>query len=123
MRGSACRIARRCACGAARSGSTISRCILADPDTLALASRLIVIADTNPDPNAMTPIRVELDLAEGRTIACDVAEVLGSPARPLPPDAARAKFAACGAPDALWDAVMSLGPETDITALAALIAG
>src|SRR6266403_1948811 len=47
-----------------------------DPDTLALARRLSVIADQNPDPNAMLPQRVELDLIDGRTIACDVVDVL-----------------------------------------------
>lgn len=68
---------------------------LTDPDTLAAARRLVVIADGNPDPNALHPIRVELDLADRRTIACDVADILGSPARPLSPAAARAKFDAC----------------------------
>jgi aconitate decarboxylase len=68
---------------------------LADPDTLASARRLVVIADGNPDPNALAPIRVELDLADGLSIACDVAEILGSPARPLSPEAARDKFDAC----------------------------
>ncbi|MBV9014634.1 MAG: MmgE/PrpD family protein, partial [Alphaproteobacteria bacterium] len=81
---------------------------LGDPDTLALARLLSVIADANPDPNALHPVRVELDLANGRTVACDVAEILGSPARPLSPEAARAKFAGCGAPAALWDSAMSL---------------
>ena len=37
---------------------------LTDPDTLALAARLEVRQNDNADPNAMTPIRVELDLAE-----------------------------------------------------------
>jgi 2-methylcitrate dehydratase PrpD len=81
---------------------------LGDPETLALARRLSVIVNGNPDPNAMHPVRVELDLADRSTIACDITEVLGSPSRPLSPDAARAKFAACGAPAALWDAVMML---------------
>ncbi len=86
---------------------------LADADTLALARRLTVIADANSDPNALAPIRVELDLADGSTAACDVSDVLGSPSRPLSPEAARAKFEACcrsladrGA--ALWDAAMAL---------------
>jgi 2-methylcitrate dehydratase PrpD len=92
---------------------------LADPATLALARRLTVIADSNPDPNAMHPVRVELDLADGRTVACDVADVLGSPARPLSPDAARAKFAACCAalPDrgaGLWDTAMVLDTLDDV---------
>ncbi len=81
---------------------------LADPDTLALAQRLAVTADDNPDPNALAPIRVELDLTDGRSFACDVSEVLGSPARPLSPQAARAKFDACGASAELWEAVARL---------------
>ena len=35
-------------------------------------------------------------------------EVVGSPERPLSPQQARAKFAACGAPASLWDRVMKL---------------
>jgi aconitate decarboxylase len=95
---------------------------LIDAETLALADRLAVIVDANPDPNALHPIRVELDLADGRTIACDVTEVIGSPARPLSPEAARAKFATCGATDALWDAVVSLETLDDAAKLARLAA-
>jgi 2-methylcitrate dehydratase PrpD len=90
-----------------------SAAALADRDTLALARRLSVTEDGNPDPNALHPVRVELDLTGGDTIACDVADVLGSPARPLSPEAARAKFDACcralsdrGA--ALWSAATTL---------------
>jgi len=93
---------------------------LADPATLALARRLTVVADGNPDPNALHPVRAELDLADGRTVTCDVADVLGSPARPLSPAAARAKFAACGAPARLWEAAMALDELTDGAALAGL---
>ncbi len=95
---------------------------IADPDTLALASRLAVIADGNPDPNALAPARVELDLADGRTLVCDVAQVLGSPARPLSPEAARAKFAACGASAGLWDAVAALNSMADSSTLALAMA-
>jgi 2-methylcitrate dehydratase PrpD len=87
---------------------------LGDLETLALARRLSVIADANPDPNALHPLRVELDLADGTTVACDVTEVLGSPARPFSPDASRAKFAACGAPATLWDAVAVLDRSVDL---------
>jgi aconitate decarboxylase len=95
---------------------------LTDRETLVLAQRLAVIADTNPDPNALAPIRVELDLRGGRAIACDVTEVLGSPARPLSSEAARAKFMTCvrhlprGAD--LWDAVASLDTLENANALA-----
>jgi aconitate decarboxylase len=87
---------------------------LGDPDTLALARRLTVIADDNPDPNALHPVRVELDLADGSTVACDVTEILGGPSRPLSPEAARAKFIACGAPATLWDAIAVLDRSVDL---------
>ncbi|MBV9825737.1 MAG: hypothetical protein JO001_08690, partial [Alphaproteobacteria bacterium] len=54
---------------------------------------------------------------DGHTIGCDVTEVLGSPARPLSTEQARAKFAACGAPDALWDQVMHLESLDDAARL------
>jgi aconitate decarboxylase len=95
---------------------------LGDPATLAVAGRLSVVADTNPDPNALHPVRVELDLADGNAVACDVKDVVGSPARPLSPDAARAKFDACcrslanrGAP--LWEAAMGLDSLAEVGSL------
>ncbi len=103
---------------------------LADPDTLASSRRLAVIADGNPDPNALAPIRVELDLTDGGTIACDVADILGSPARPLSPEAARAKFDACcrslpGFADdtsaRLWALVEALGELGETRELAGLL--
>ena len=99
----------KCASGVARLGlDDFAPSALGDPDTLALARRFSVIADGNPDPNALHPVRVELDLADGRILACDVAEIVGSPARPLSHEQARAKFIACGAAAALWDAVGAL---------------
>jgi len=86
---------------------------LTQPDTLMLADRLSVIADGNSDPNAMAPIRVELDLSDGRTLISEITEVLGSPARPLSPEAARSKFDACGASTTLWEAVMALGASKE----------
>jgi len=56
---------------------------LGDPQKLALAHRLHVVEDDNPDPNALVPQRVEIDLAGGRTVARSVDAVLGSPTRPL----------------------------------------
>jgi aconitate decarboxylase len=95
---------------------------LGDPGTLALACRLSVIADANKDPNALHPARVELDLVDGRTVGCDVTDVLGSPARPLLPDTARAKFDACcgSAADrgaALWGRVMALESLSNVRLL------
>jgi 2-methylcitrate dehydratase PrpD len=91
---------------------------LADAATLALASRLTVTQNGNPDPNAMHPIRIELDLAGGRAVACNVPSIIGSPTRPLSPEAARAKFAACAAPSSLWDAAMALDTLPNAASLA-----
>jgi 2-methylcitrate dehydratase PrpD len=98
---------------------------LGDPDTLALSRRLSVIADKNPDPNALLPQRVEVDLTDGSTVACDINEVLGSPARPLSLAAARAKFDACchSLPDrgaASWTAAMAFESSADSVDLARL---
>src|SRR5215813_1194379 len=43
----------------------LSAAALPDPETLGLASRLTVVADANPDPNALAPQRAEIDLAGG----------------------------------------------------------
>ena len=104
---------------------------LADPDTLRLARRLTVIEDGNPNPNALLPQRVEVDLAEGRTVAAAVTSVLGSPERLLSPEAARGKFTNCWQsvhdlpPEqatALWDAVLALETLEDVRLLAGLSA-
>jgi aconitate decarboxylase len=95
---------------------------LGDPETLAIARGLSVIADDNPNPNALHPVRVEVDLADGSSVARDITEILGSPARPLSPEAARAKFdACCGAladnGAALWGSAMVLDQSPDIRLL------
>src|SRR5215472_6742366 len=108
-----------------------SAAALSDPQTLELARRLTVLADANPDPNALAPQRVEIDLAEGRTVARTVAAVLGSPERPLSAQAARAKFEASWRTiphlpreraAALWDAVATLEGLEDIRILGTMAA-
>ena len=103
---------------------------LGDPQTLALADRLQIIKDGDPDPNVLLPQRVEVDLADGRTLARSVEAVLGSPARPLAADAMRAKFETCwlAAPAlsldrgaALWNAVAALDKLESVRVFAALV--
>jgi 2-methylcitrate dehydratase PrpD len=102
---------------------------LGDPQTLALAHRLQVVEDANPDPNALLPQRVEIDLAGGRTVTRSVDAVLGSPVRPLAADAMREKFDMCwravpGLPldqdAALWNGISALENLEDVRVLAAL---
>ncbi|MGH6917335.1 MAG: MmgE/PrpD family protein, partial [Geminicoccaceae bacterium] len=66
--------------------------MLADASRLALAARVALRIDHNPDPNALAPVRVAVTLAGGATHAIDVAQVYGSPARPLSREAHLAKF-------------------------------
>ncbi len=67
---------------------------LADPARLALAQRVTVSADGNPDPNALTPVTVVVRLNGGATHETSVSEVYGSPARPMGREAQLAKFRA-----------------------------
>jgi len=108
-----------------------SAAALSDPQTLELACCFTVLVDANPDPNALAPQRVEIDLAEGRTVACAVTAVLGSPGRPLAPEAARAKFDACWQTvprfppqraAALWDTITALEGLEDVRVLGTMAA-
>jgi aconitate decarboxylase len=67
---------------------------LDDPDRLALAERVRLSADTNPDPNALAPVSVVVHLNGNRTHETSVSEVYGSPGRPMGREAHLAKFRA-----------------------------
>lgn len=65
---------------------------LADPARLALAGRVDIKADDNPDPNAFSPVAVTVRLADGREVAKTLATVYGNPANPMTREAHLAKF-------------------------------
>jgi 2-methylcitrate dehydratase PrpD len=69
-----------------------SAAALADPARLALAVRIEVQPDDNPDPNALAPVEVAVLLEGGRRPAARVEEVYGSPARPMGREAQLTKF-------------------------------
>jgi 2-methylcitrate dehydratase PrpD len=56
---------------------------LVDPATHALASRIEVVADDNPDENALVPQTVEVRLANGQRHAVRLDAVIGHPDHPL----------------------------------------
>ncbi|MBL0966165.1 MAG: MmgE/PrpD family protein [Blastomonas sp.] len=56
---------------------------LADPAIRALADRLVITVDGNPDPNALFPQRLVVRLTDGRTIERAIPHTLGSPDAPL----------------------------------------
>jgi 2-methylcitrate dehydratase PrpD len=65
---------------------------LADPARLALARRIALSPDGNPDPNALAPVTVAVGLHGGTTHELVIGEVYGSPARPMGREAHLAKF-------------------------------
>lgn len=93
----------------------------------ALAARISLQVLDAGDPNALTPIGIEIDLTDGRTLKVRTDDVYGSPANPLSHDAHMAKFrencADCARPlgteqtDALIDAVEHLEDLADVTSL------
>jgi 2-methylcitrate dehydratase PrpD len=84
---------------------------LADPATLALAERVRLIGDENPDPNAVVPQTVEVE--HETTARVTVAHTLGSPANPLSVEARVAKAASCLA--------AARRPRADVAALVAAV--
>jgi 2-methylcitrate dehydratase PrpD len=72
------------------------RCLaLADPATLALAARVRLFDDGNPDPNALAPQRVTVRLHDGRAFEWTCTTMLAHPSRPLDREAHLAKFRRC----------------------------
>lgn len=68
---------------------------LRDPELHALAKRIAVITDDNPDPNALTPQRVVARLRDGGERSVGIDNTLGSPANPLSREAHLDKFRRC----------------------------
>ncbi|PVX30692.1 MmgE/PrpD family protein [Sphingomonas pokkalii] len=63
------------------------------PAVLALAARVRITLDGNPDPNALGPQRVVVTLTDGTTIERAIPNTLGHPDAPMRPDQTRAKLA------------------------------
>ena len=68
---------------------------LADPRLHDLARRIELVADGNPDPNALAPQAVTAYLKDGRVLRVDVPHTLGSPERPLSREQHLVKFRRC----------------------------
>ena len=68
---------------------------LDDPDLHALAERIVVEVDGNPDPAAFVPAMANATLSDGRTVEIAVTRQYGSPEWPLDRAAHFAKARAC----------------------------
>lgn len=65
---------------------------LVDPEVLALGRRFDIRIDDNPDPNALTPVSVDVVLQGGARHSMTVDVVYGNPAKPLTREAHLDKF-------------------------------
>jgi 2-methylcitrate dehydratase PrpD len=68
---------------------------LNDPAVLALAERIVVEADDNPDPAAFTPATAVATLTDGARVQIEVTRQFGSPGWPLSREEHFAKARAC----------------------------
>jgi aconitate decarboxylase len=104
---------------------------LTDPASQALARRIQIVVDDNPDPNALVPVTLTLNLKSGATHSITVRDVYGSPANPMTHAAHLEKFrgncAAAPRPigaaaiQGLIDQVDTLEALDDVTALVDLM--
>jgi aconitate decarboxylase len=104
---------------------------LTDPRTHALATRVRMEVDDNPDPNALLPQEVTVRLKDGATLRWQCTAMLASPERRLSRAQHLAKFRRCwqfaadplsdAAADALIERVDALEQVADIRELAALL--
>lgn len=65
---------------------------LTDPASQALARRIHIKVDDNPDPNALVPVTLTLTLKSGAMHSITVSDVYGSPANPMTHAAHLEKF-------------------------------
>ncbi len=65
---------------------------LADAARLALAAKIRIAIDDNPDPNALSPVTVAVILKDGRRFEARLNAIYGAPANPMTHDAHLAKF-------------------------------
>ena len=104
---------------------------LADPETHRVAQRVVMLADSSTDPNALVPVEVTIALVSGETLHWHCEAMLASPARRLSRDQHLTKFRRCWsfaqAPmpdrqsDDLIDMVDHLASVTDVRSLTRLL--
>ncbi len=68
---------------------------LTDPQTHELAARVEIRCNANPDPNALAPQSLVVNLQNGRELTWSCETMLANPARPLTPSQHLAKFHRC----------------------------
>lgn len=95
-----------------------TRAALDDPAVLAMAQRIVVVADDNPDAAAFVPACATARLTNGTHMIEDVSAQFGSPAWPLSADEQAAKARACLDFAGLGHMVQALGENVQRMAAA-----
>ena len=65
---------------------------LSDPETFALAEKVAVMKDGNPDPNVLAPVSVRVTTQDGGSLERTQALIYGNPAKPMSREAHLEKF-------------------------------
>lgn len=81
--------------------------MLRDPATHALAAKVEVIMNDNPDMNAFGPQDITVNLNDGRTFNLTIERAIGDPLNPLPRDRQLEKFWKC------WNLAASRLPKSN----------
>lgn len=68
---------------------------LTDQTTYELSKKVSMKVDSNPDPNAFTPVVVEVTLDGGHTLQTEISHMLASPKRALTKEQCQEKFLRC----------------------------
>ena len=90
---------------------------LTDPETYRLAQRVSMVADANPDPNALLPVETVITLKDGSVRRWTCTAMLASPGRRLTREQHLRKFHRC------WEFAAAPLPEANRDALIAMIDG
>ena len=90
---------------------------LTDPATYALAQRVRMVADDNPNPNALLPVDTAITLRDGRVLRWNCTAMLASPGRRLTREQHLRKFHRC------WSFAAEALPGTSRDALIAMVDG
>ncbi|MGI4952779.1 MAG: MmgE/PrpD family protein [Janthinobacterium lividum] len=92
---------------------------LTDPMTYQLAQRVRMVADDNPDPNALLPVHTAITLKDGRVLRWTCTAMLASPGRRLTREQHLRKFHRCWSfsaaplPEAQRDALIAMVDDLD----------
>ena len=100
-------VAARALLGHALHAEDFDEAARQDPATLTLGRRVRIVADDNPDPNALSPVVIDIKMRDGATYSQSISTVYGHPDNPMSRDNYIDKF------ERNWGASLVALPQTD----------